>query len=110
MKLLLDQNPSFKLIPLILAAFPGSKHVKDFDLTRAQDMSIWSFAAENDFTIVSKDSDFLHLALLRGHPPKVVYLRLGNCPTRDIAKRLLAEETTIKEFINHPDESLLDIE
>jgi predicted nuclease of predicted toxin-antitoxin system len=110
MKLLLDQNLSFKLIPLLLSAFPGSKHVKNFSLTQEQDVPIWSFAAENGFTIVSKDSDFLHLALLRGHPPKVVYLRLGNCSTEAVASRLLAEEQTIKDFMNNPEESVLDIE
>ena len=110
MKLLLDQNLSSKLIPLLDSAFPGSKHVKDFSLTREDDRDIWSFAAKNGFTIVSKDADFLHLALLRGHPPKVVYLRLGNCSTADVARRLLAEEQTIKDFVANPKESLLDIE
>ena len=110
MKLLLDQNLFFKLIPLISSAFPGSRHIKEFNLTQQQDSQIWSFAAERGFTIVSKDSDFLHLALLRGHPPKVLYLRLGNCSTRDVAARLLLGQETIKAFINHPEESLLDIE
>jgi predicted nuclease of predicted toxin-antitoxin system len=110
MKLLFDQNLSVKLIPTLSAVFPGSKHLKDFGLTREQDEPIWSFARKNGFTIVSKDSDFLHLALLRGHPPKVVHIRLGNCSTKALARRLLAEEQTIKEFIADPSESLLNIE
>ncbi len=110
MKLLFDQNLSFKLVPALSAVFPGSRHLKDFGLTHEQDEPIWSFAAKNGFTIVSKDSDFLHLALLRGHPPKVVYIRLGNCSTKDIIQHLLSEEQTIKEFIADPNESLLDME
>lgn len=110
MKLLLDQNLSYKLTSILESPFPGSKHVKDFNLTDETDGAIWSFAAKNGFTIVSKDSDFLHYALLRGHPPKVVYLRLGNCSTMDIARRLQSEERTIKGFGEALDESLLDIE
>lgn len=71
MKLLFDQNLSFELVPLVALIFPDSKHVKDFELTRARDDTIWAFAAENDFAIVSKGSDFVHRALLRGHPPKL---------------------------------------
>jgi len=110
MKLLLDQNLSFKLVPAVSVAFPGSKHLKDFDLTREDDKTIWSFAAENGFTIVSKDSDFMHRSLVLGHPPKVVHVRLGNCSTKSIAARLLDETHTIREFIADPIESLLVIE
>lgn len=110
MKLLFDQNLSFKLVPALLTAFPGSKHLKDFSLTREQDEPIWSFAGKNGFTIVSKDTDFLHLALLRGHPPKVVHIRLGNCSTKRLRQRLLSEEQNIKEFIADPNESYLVIE
>jgi predicted nuclease of predicted toxin-antitoxin system len=56
MKLLFDQNLSYRLIEVIAAAFPDSKHVKDFDLVRASDASVWSFAHENGFTVVSKDA------------------------------------------------------
>jgi predicted nuclease of predicted toxin-antitoxin system len=31
--------------------------------------------------IVSKDEDFHHLSFLRGAPPKVIGLSLGNCST-----------------------------
>lgn len=75
MKLLFDQNLSFKLVSAMAPVSPGSKHLSDFDLTYEQDESIWSFAAKKGFTIVSKDSDFVYLSMLRGHPPKVVYIR-----------------------------------
>ena len=72
MKLLLDQNLSFRLINVIAIAFPDSTHVKDFDLVRAPDADVWSFAQQNGFTVVSKDADFVNLALLRGQPPKLI--------------------------------------
>jgi len=46
MKLLFDQNLSLKLVPALSDAFPGSKHLKHFSLTRQQDVPIWTFAAE----------------------------------------------------------------
>jgi len=43
MKLLLDQNISFKLVPILDVAFPGSKHVSDFGLTGDDDEAIFAF-------------------------------------------------------------------
>lgn len=110
MKLLFDQNLSSKLVSALSDAFPGSKHLKDFDLTREQDEPIWTFAAAQGFTIVSKDSDFMHLSMVRGHPPKVVHIRLGNCPTGRISERLAAEAKAIQEFVVDELASLLIIE
>ncbi|TXT26412.1 MAG: hypothetical protein FD134_572 [Gallionellaceae bacterium] len=39
---------------------------------------------ETHFTLVSKDSDFHELSLLYGSPPKVVWIRRGNCTTKQI--------------------------
>ena len=109
MKLFFDQNFSFKLPPILHSVFPGSKHVKDFGLTGNDDEAIWQLALEQGFVIVSKDSDFLHRSLLRGYPPKVIQVRVGNCSTRYIHELLIREEGTIKEFFNNPNEALLII-
>ena len=84
MKLLFDQNLSFKLPLSLNAVFPGSKHVKDFGLTGNDDEAIWQLCSNQSFVIVSKDSDFLHRSLLRGHPPKVIQVRVGNCSTQHV--------------------------
>ena len=110
MKLLFDQNLSFKLAAVVASTFPGSKHVRDFALTDESDNAIWSFAAENDFAIVSKDSDFMHLALLQGQPPKFIYLRVGNRSIEWIKQLLHSRETDIKDFLADPVESLLTLE
>ena len=107
MKLLLDQNVSYRLIASLSQAFPGSRHVKDFDLTQEEDEEIWRFAAEHGYVIVSKDSDFLHRALVRGHAPKIIYLRVGNCTTGLIRDLLLAEKDAIRAFYDDPTESVL---
>jgi predicted nuclease of predicted toxin-antitoxin system len=65
LRLLLDQNLSFKLVRLLDDTYPGSVHVRDLRLIEAEDSAIWRFAAEHDLVIVSKDSDFHELSLWR---------------------------------------------
>ena len=48
MKLLFDQNLSFKLVSSVKSTFPGSKHIRDFGLTHEDDEPIWTFAAESE--------------------------------------------------------------
>ena len=110
MKLLLDQNLSRRLLRDINTAFPGSQHVADFNLTATGDETVWQFAASQDFIILSKDSDFFHRALLRGHPPKVIHLRVGNCSTQHIENLLMNKTSLIIEFISDPMESVLILE
>ena len=43
---------------------------------------IWNYARDNGLTIVSKDSDFHRMSFVLGAPPQVIWLRVGNCPTR----------------------------
>ena len=110
MKLLFDQNLSFKLIDITAIAFPDSRHVKDCDLSRVSDTAVWSFAKENDFAIVSKDADFANLAFLHGQPPKLIYVRVGNCTTERIGQLLLDSQTAILEFLNDPIEAVLTLQ
>ena len=110
MKLLFDQNISRLLLRDIAVAFPDSQHVSDFDLTKKDDEIIWRFAADRGFVIITKVSDFFHMALLRGHPPKVIHLRVGNCTTRHIRNLLLDNVPLIDGFISDPMESLLILE
>lgn len=109
MRLLADQNLSFRIPALIAAEFAGSAHVRDFDLDRAEDSRIWLLARERGFAIVSKDDDFYQRSMLLGHPPKVVWLRLGNCTTRRAAGCLLRWAGEIREFGDDPDQSLIVI-
>ena len=96
MKLLLDENLSDRIVSQIVDLYPGSSHVKQHGLVQTSDTVIWSFAAANDFVIVSKDSDFHQRSLLLGAPPKFVFLKVGNCPTSRITS-LLRSEYIVKE-------------
>ncbi len=83
MKLLFDHNLSPRLVRAFAHVFPDSQHVFPLGMDRGDDGVIWEYAKANGFTIVSKDADFIHRSFLHGFPPKVIYLELGNCPTRD---------------------------
>lgn len=84
MNLLFDQNLSHRLVRSLAEIFPHSSHVRDIGLGRTDDEAVWQYAAAEGFAIVSKDSDFHQLSFLRGHPPKVVWIRRGNCSTDEI--------------------------
>lgn len=88
MKLLLDENLSDRIIDRIIDLYPNSEHVKTLALINTDDEIIWEYAKANDFTIVSKDSDFHQRSLLYGYPPKFIYLRIGNSPTSKIIQIL----------------------
>lgn len=107
MRLLFDQNLSFKLVRLLADVYPDSVHVRDLQLVQADDPTIWRYAAEHELVIVSKDSDFHQMSLLYGHPPKTVWLRVGNAPTSTIAALLRAHHATVRRFHEDPDAALL---
>ncbi len=84
MKLLFDENLSPGLVHALLDLYPGSRHVTECGLRGASDSAVWQFAEQNGFVIVSKDSDFSRRSSLAGSPPKVIWLRFGNCTTQRI--------------------------
>jgi predicted nuclease of predicted toxin-antitoxin system len=83
-KLLFDQNLSHQLLAALPHDYAGSQHVRDVGLRDATDLAVWQFAAQHGFAIVTKDGDFHQRSFLFGHPPKVIWLRVGNCPTTAI--------------------------
>ncbi|WP_373529485.1 DUF5615 family PIN-like protein [Nostoc sp.] len=107
MKLLLDENLSDRIISQISDLYPDSVHVKTLVLIQSEDVLIWEYARANDFVIVSKDSDFHQRSLLYGHPPKFIYLRIGNCSTSKIVQILRNHYATINQFWDTEQESIL---
>ena len=107
MKLLFDENLSPKLVGRVADMFPDSAHVHDCGLGASDDAQIWQFAREQGFAIVSKDLDFYDRSILHGSPPKLIWLRTGNCSTRHIESLLRNFLTAIHHFAADPNESLL---
>ncbi len=98
MKLLLDQNVSPRLGETLGDLYPGSVHVQSLGLDRSPDAPVWDFARDNDFIIVTKDVDFSDRSALLGHPPKVIWVRLGNCTTSHIESALRRHREQIEAF------------
>ncbi len=107
MKLLLDENLSDQIVNRIIDLYPDSEHVKILALTNTDDGIIWEYAKANDFVIVSKDADFHQRSLLYGHPPKFIYLRIGNSPTSKIVQILRNNFNEIIRFEYREFESIL---
>ena len=99
MKLLLDQNISFRITSKIQDLFPGSKQVRDLGLENSKDSFLWNYANENNYCIVTFDGDFYDLGLIKGSSPKVIWLRLGNTSTQNIEIVLRKNYELIKTFL-----------
>jgi predicted nuclease of predicted toxin-antitoxin system len=98
MRLLFDHNLSPRLVQRLIDVFPETNHVAAIGLERASDIEVWNYARINDYMLVTKDSDFNDLAVLRGFPPKVIWLRIGNCTTRDVEYVLRSSFVAIRDF------------
>jgi len=89
--------------------FPESQQVRLLGMERAEDLQIWEYAHQNNFVIVTLDADFYELSLLRGAPPKVIWLRCGNQPTAVIVEMLRKQSLEIEEFISDTETACLEI-
>jgi predicted nuclease of predicted toxin-antitoxin system len=109
MKLLFDHHLSRKLVHRLADVFPVASHVVFHGLETADDIVIWQFARDNNYTIVTKDSDFNDVVTLRGVPPKVVWLRIGNSTTRRVEQILRIHIGVITSFVTQSSDSILEI-
>lgn len=110
MKLLLDANLSWRLCNLLSQNFPSVLHVNKIPLPQpASDDSIWSYAKENGYCIVTNDEDYLRLLLKNGFPPKLILLRMGNQSTRFVRDTLLKHTADIVLLEKAEDYGLLEI-
>ncbi|MCY7381425.1 MAG: DUF5615 family PIN-like protein [Microcoleus sp. CAN_BIN18] len=107
MKLLFDENLSPKLPNRLSDLFPNSLHVRDVGMKAAIDPIVWDYAKDNNLMIVSKDADMHDLSLVFGNPPKVIWLRLGNCSTLQVENLLRRDFNAIELFYEDETLSLL---
>jgi predicted nuclease of predicted toxin-antitoxin system len=98
-KLLFDQNISHRVVLRLLADYPEAKHVRDFNMQFSTDMEIWNFAKQNEFTLITFDSDFNDFVVLKGHPPKVIWLRFGNTLTHNLVEKIIDFKPIITAFL-----------
>jgi predicted nuclease of predicted toxin-antitoxin system len=109
-KLLFDQNLSPRIVKTLADVYPGSVHVRDVGLNNALDEAVWEYAARHGLTIISKDSDFHQRSFLFGPPPKVIWIRRGNCSTKEIEAIMRAHRTDLQEFEQGEESAFLTLE
>ena len=109
MKLLFDQNLSFRLVGALAAEFPESKQVRQLGMETADDSSIWSYAKAHGFAIVTKDEDFANRVALFGFPPQVVWLRTGNTSYPDVLSVLKRQTSAIQRFLTDQSAGCLEV-
>jgi predicted nuclease of predicted toxin-antitoxin system len=98
MKFLFDHNLSPRLVNRLSDLYPQSQHVFLLGMDQEDDCHIWDYAQQNDLTIVTRDSDYNDLSIIRGFPPKVIWIRRGNCSTQEIEQILRSANLAIQEF------------
>ncbi len=108
-KLLFDQNLSFKLCARLADLFPGSDQARLLGLDRASDPTLWAHAREHGFALVTQDADFAEMAALYGPPPKVIWLRAGNQPTAAVEDTLRRNQLLIHDFNRDPEAACLEL-
>ena len=87
--------------------YPGSDHVHNLGLGGAPDSEVWDYAKVHGFEIVSKDSDFAERSVLEEDPPKIIWIRLGNCSTADVERLLRSTREAIRMFVEEDEETCL---
>ena len=107
MKLLFDQNLSYRLVSALESLYPGLVRIRDVGLAMADDETVWNYAKRPGLAIVSKDTDFYHRSVLFGYPPKVVWIRLGNCTTAHIDALLRTRQADLLAFDQDANASFL---
>jgi predicted nuclease of predicted toxin-antitoxin system len=109
MKILFDENISYRIVKKLQDHFPESKHVSDISPILQSDEFIFKYAKENDFTIATFDEDFENISVSRGAPPKIIWLRMGNTSTIKISERFIESKQMIRTFIESDDSVILEL-
>jgi predicted nuclease of predicted toxin-antitoxin system len=106
-KLLFDENLSPRLPAALASEFPASTHVRAANLLGADDRRIWEHARVQGLIIVSKDTDFRERSFVDGHPPKVIWLDVGNAGTNQVTELLRENRDRIQAFEEQEESSFL---
>ena len=102
-------TPSPSQFTDVAEVYDGCAHVRDLEMAESSDTEIWTYAEEHGYTIVSKDSDFVQRSLTFGFPPKVIWLRIGNCSVDESAELLRDRYIRVRYFHESDDAAVLTL-
>ncbi len=109
MKLLFDQNLSYRLCEALKDISPEGSHVRLLGMNHASDIEIWEYARKHNFIVVTQDVDFYAISLLKGAPPQILWFRCGNQKTSFIEELIRKHSEEIREFIREGSLACLEI-
>jgi predicted nuclease of predicted toxin-antitoxin system len=110
MKLLIDQNISHRIISKMGDTLGILTHVRDLNWINYPDITIFRNARNLGYdAIITLDEDFNKIILELSIPPKVIWLRIGNCSTNSIALALFKNIDIIHSFMNDNEHDCLEI-
>ena len=110
MKLLFDENISFRLCKRLEDIYPESTHVRFLGLEHKNDIKIWEYAKTENYIIITQDSDFNDMSIINGFPPRVVWIKTGNSRVSEIEAILRKHSIRIREFFNKQLLGIIEIE
>jgi predicted nuclease of predicted toxin-antitoxin system len=110
MKILIDQNISQRILPMLAPQFDILDHVRQLGLTDAEDYDIFMFARANGYeAVITADDDFVKLINQFSESPKIIWIRTGNCSTKVLSELLWDKVQTIREFIQSKDFDIYEV-
>lgn len=109
MKLLLDEHLSRRILPFLASDYPGSAQVAALGLERADDRTLWAYAAAQGYVMVTRDADFVLLSDAIGPPPRVIWLRFGNCSNARVIHELTSRRPEIEAAFADGQVTMLEI-
>jgi predicted nuclease of predicted toxin-antitoxin system len=104
MRLLLDENISYRVVKKISTHFPDCESVLRRQEPGLEDRYIWEIAKVERYSIVTFDEDYADLSQLNGFPPKVILLRPVNLTSQEVADLLIRNIESIRHFLTNSDE------
>jgi len=107
--LLFDQNISPKILKFLPSGFSNCQQVRFVGLENSSDFEIFEYAKNNNFAVVTFDSDFVDLNAMYGTPPKIVYLNTGNLTTNNVSELLICNVLRINHYLNSESDDILEI-
>lgn len=97
------------MLAALEAGYPDPEQVTRLGLDTADDKTIWQYARDHDYIVVTQDSDFHELATLYGVPPKIVWLKCGNRPRWYTEGPLVKHQARINAFHLEAESAVLEI-
>jgi predicted nuclease of predicted toxin-antitoxin system len=109
MSFLFDQNISHRIHKLLDQFYKDSFSVKSKGLINASDIEIWETCSQQQLNIITQDADFNFIQSLRGFPPKIIWIRLGNKSTAKLAEILNSNIQAIEAFLQNDNFGILEV-